>query len=273
VGNNWAAGINENKQAGDIVFMTGDFNCGTGTPAMNILKGQLPVAVDGGIDQILSDRGQKQKGDTNGGRDLYPSDHPFIKGSFAVSGNGGSVSTRRRRNPTTSSQFGATFSNCEASSGWPNLKSGVTCGRCSALVSTGPYGGRCDRFCESLGHRCVAAAEEKENNCQIKYSADCAQAITGTSDMLCACERGSTPGQSGCRDGNRQCPQWAQAGECTRNPNYMLANCRCACSGGGSTTSSCRDSSTSCTYWANNGECTKNPRYMNANCKKSCKVC
>merc|ERR1712176_736515 len=42
VGNNWVAGINENKRSGDIVFMTGDFNCWRGTPAMNIVQGKLP---------------------------------------------------------------------------------------------------------------------------------------------------------------------------------------------------------------------------------------
>jgi len=48
LGNNWADGINANKQAGDIVFMTGDFNCGSGSTAMNIIRGVLPGGIDGG---------------------------------------------------------------------------------------------------------------------------------------------------------------------------------------------------------------------------------
>jgi len=86
VGNNWLSGVNENRQSGDTVVFTGDFNCGTGSPAMNILKGQLTVAYDGGIDQILSDKGHKTSSGT-GRREGSPSDHPLIKGSFTVSGS------------------------------------------------------------------------------------------------------------------------------------------------------------------------------------------
>merc|ERR1712217_549922 len=80
----------------------------------------------------------------------------------------------------------------------------------------------------------------------------------------------TTGGQSGCQDANGQCSYWAQNGECTRNPNYMLANCRCACNAGGSPTNSrrrrrdpttggqpgCQDANGQCAYWAQNGECT-----------------
>merc|ERR1712228_733070 len=183
VGNNWLGGVNENKQAGDTVFMTGDFNCGTGTPAMNILKGQLRVAVDGGIDQILSDQGNKNSG---GKREGSPSDHPLIKGSFTVKNNGGGGSPRRRRRASTGGQ-----------------------------------------------------------------------------------------GSGSCQDGNGQCSYWASTGECTRNPQYMRANCKKSCnacsgSGGTSTGSSCNDSNNQCTYWASTGECARNPQYMKVNCKKSC---
>lgn len=32
-----------------------------------------------------------------------------------------------------------------------------------------------------------------------------------------------------CEDSNGRCPAWADSGECTRNPNYMLANCQLSC--------------------------------------------
>lgn len=70
---------------------------------------------------------------------------------------------------------------------WPSLDNGVTCSGCTALVLTAEYGGRCDRYCESFGHRCVEAAEEVDETCAVKYSSPCSVAISGTSDMLCTC--------------------------------------------------------------------------------------
>merc|ERR1712039_212606 len=106
-------GINENRRSGDVVFMTGDYNCGTGTPAMNLLKGRLGVAYDGGIDQILSDSAQKAEGG-NGRREGSPSDHPLIKGAFNVNGGGSSSTPRRRRTPTGGGccRFGSDCGNC-----------------------------------------------------------------------------------------------------------------------------------------------------------------
>ena len=85
---------------------------------------------------------------------------------------------------------------CAGFSQWPNVASGVTCNRCTALVKTAPYGGRCDAYCQSFGHRCVEAAEEQNNNCEVKYRASCSQAITGTSDMLCACQGSAAAGNT-----------------------------------------------------------------------------
>jgi len=70
---------------------------------------------------------------------------------------------------------------------------GVTCGSCRALVSTAPYGGRCDKYCESFGHACVEAAEESDESCSVKYSARCEQVIHDTSDMLCTCQSPTAP--------------------------------------------------------------------------------
>ncbi|CAJ1354120.1 unnamed protein product [Effrenium voratum] len=76
---------------------------------------------------------------------------------------------------------------CAAFGEWPQLD-GVSCGGCQALVETATYN-RCDEYCESFGHRCVAAAEELDETCQVKETFGCDEAILGTSDMLCTCER------------------------------------------------------------------------------------
>jgi len=76
---------------------------------------------------------------------------------------------------------------CASFDAWPDVDGGVTCGSCRALVLTAPYGGRCDQYCESFGHVCVEAAEEQNENCDVKHSVPCSRHISGTSDMLCTC--------------------------------------------------------------------------------------
>jgi len=84
---------------------------------------------------------------------------------------------------------------CAAFGSWPDVDGGVTCFDCTALVLTGPYGGRCDRYCESIpGHTCVAAAEELGETCQVLESKRCDEEIKDTSDMLCTCKLGHTGG-------------------------------------------------------------------------------
>merc|ERR1712190_657730 len=158
---------------------------------MNILQGQLSKSVDGGIDFILTDRGSVISG---GRQEGSPSDHPLIKGAFRVSG-GSSGRTPRRRRTAVAPQFRSGTTNCATTSSWPNLKNGVRCGACAALVRTCPYGGRCDSYCASLGHVCVSAAEEQNDDCAVKSRMRCNQAIRDTSDMLCACKRGSVAEQ------------------------------------------------------------------------------
>ncbi|CAJ1367611.1 unnamed protein product [Effrenium voratum] len=81
---------------------------------------------------------------------------------------------------------------CSPFASWPSLDA-VTCSDCMALVQAEPFGGRCDRYCESFGHVCVLAAEEQEENCEIKYEKACNEAITGTSDILCRCVKPDAP--------------------------------------------------------------------------------
>lgn len=45
--------------------------------------------------------------------------------------------------------------------------------------------------------------------------------------LLLVCARLST--SQPCADDNNDCPQWASAGECQRNPDYMNSNCRKSC--------------------------------------------
>eukprot|EP00435_Cladocopium_sp_Y103_P061611 s423_g23.t1 len=84
---------------------------------------------------------------------------------------------------------------CKNMKQWPDVDNGVTCGDCMALILADKYGGRCDRYCESFGQVCIMAAEEQEENCEVKYEVPCDQAITGTSDILCKCGKRNAPPQ------------------------------------------------------------------------------
>jgi len=75
---------------------------------------------------------------------------------------------------------------CSSFDAWPDVDV-ITCNGCTALVLTAPYGGRCDTYCESFGHVCVAAAEEDNENCQVKYTVGCDVEVASTTDMLCTC--------------------------------------------------------------------------------------
>jgi len=77
---------------------------------------------------------------------------------------------------------------CDPYQEWPDVVNGVTCEQCTALVRTAGYRGRCDTYCASFGHICVAAAEEKDNDCQVREKKQCDEEIRGTSDMLCSCQ-------------------------------------------------------------------------------------
>lgn len=78
---------------------------------------------------------------------------------------------------------------CAPFSQWPDIDGGVACNDCTALVLTAPYGNSCDTYCQSFGHVCAAAAEEVNEDCAVKYSAQCDEVISDTSDMLCTCLR------------------------------------------------------------------------------------
>lgn len=64
-----------------------------------------------------------------------------------------------------------------------------------------------------------------------------------------------------------ECVLWAQQGECTKNPEYMLANCLQACN---DHPLDDKGEPEQCAGWAAQGECTRNPKYMMHECPKSC---
>ena len=69
---------------------------------------------------------------------------------------------------------------------------------------------------------------------------------------------------------SRHCATWASMGECQKNPDWMLKNCRISCN---ECENKCSDHNQHCAAWAGRGECGKNPHYMNVYCAKSCQKC
>ncbi|KAK3606326.1 hypothetical protein CHS0354_041961 [Potamilus streckersoni] len=70
-----------------------------------------------------------------------------------------------------------------------------------------------------------------------------------------------------------QCKSWAQAGECDKNPAWMVPNCQRSC--GKCSLSGCINlyNDIDCDTWAASNECDKNPLWMIPNCRKSCRAC
>ena len=67
-------------------------------------------------------------------------------------------------------------------------------------------------------------------------------------------------------DDHENCLSWSEAGECAKNPSFMLSHCGHACwSGRGMI-----DEEARCMEWAENAECTKNPAYMELKCSNAC---
>ncbi|KAK6644309.1 hypothetical protein RUM43_000576 [Polyplax serrata] len=73
-----------------------------------------------------------------------------------------------------------------------------------------------------------------------------------------------------CEDNHRFCSYWSRRGECSKNPNWMLANCKKSCN---QCAKKCNNYNKDCEFWAKIGECTKNPSYMTIYCAQSCNTC
>jgi len=77
-----------------------------------------------------------------------------------------------------------------------------------------------------------------------------------------------------CTDHNSFCPEWANLGECKKNPQYMNLYCKKSCKKCQS--EPCKDEKDDCPYWANTKKYCKSSSYKNfmeLRCKKSCKLC
>lgn len=80
-------------------------------------------------------------------------------------------------------------------------------------------------------------------------------------------------GDEFCYDSHSRCFQWAEDGECGKNPSYMMVNCRLACGQCTAGADECVDHDRNCKLWASEGECEVNPGYMLVNCALSCEQC
>ncbi|CAE7559265.1 unnamed protein product [Symbiodinium sp. CCMP2592] len=135
------------------------------------------------------------------GCDKAGSDHCAVSGDIILTPRGttGVPSTTRVGGQTsttiTTTRLSAQLS-CADFGTWPDIDE-VTCGNCTALVLTDPHGGRCQTFCSSFGHVCVAAAEEVDEGCEVQEQKSCDEQISGTSDMLCTCVLPTEPGTTG----------------------------------------------------------------------------
>lgn len=77
-------------------------------------------------------------------------------------------------------------------------------------------------------------------------------------------------GDESCYDNHSSCHEWAKAGECGKNPDYMLSHCRLSCE---ECMVRCADLNRNCKKWAEEGECEINTEWMLENCPESCEQC
>jgi len=86
LGQRYLGGVNGNKQPGDKVVFTGDFNCPSNTAAISIVSGAYQNAATGdsysGADHIFTDNGVKVQWE--GHRNGSPSDHSLLKAVLGV---------------------------------------------------------------------------------------------------------------------------------------------------------------------------------------------
>jgi len=75
-----------------------------------------------------------------------------------------------------------------------------------------------------------------------------------------------------CGDKHEKCEQWAKAGDCSKEEQYMNVICPMACKRCKAT---CMDENSQCKSWAEKGDCNEPTLadYMRLRCRKSCKIC
>ena len=81
LGENWWGAVTDNIVPGDMLVYTGDFNCGAGSAAVNVLDDAagLNLVANGGIDMIFTNGAEAASWRSVNG---YPSDHPLVAASF-----------------------------------------------------------------------------------------------------------------------------------------------------------------------------------------------
>lgn len=115
----------------------------------------------------------------------------------------------------------------------------------------------------------AAAASTREATLAVKKIAEAAEAAAPVTEATT------------CKDTHARCIDWATAGECSKNEQYMTRSCprSCGiCSGSPAApaaaepTAQLVDHNKSCKQWAMAGECTKNHDYMAKACAHSCQA-
>ncbi|EOD07184.1 hypothetical protein EMIHUDRAFT_198514 [Emiliania huxleyi CCMP1516] len=89
LGDNWMRAVADNIAPDDFLVYTGDFNCGAGSAAINVLDGAaggpLKLVANGGIDMIFTNGADAASWRSVNG---YPSDHPLVAATFEASAMG-----------------------------------------------------------------------------------------------------------------------------------------------------------------------------------------
>ncbi|XP_033760032.1 zinc metalloproteinase nas-15-like [Pecten maximus] len=172
---------------------------------------------------------------------------------------------------------------CVVNEDWMEINCKSTCGMCSnnntvATKNCGNVhtnGTQCEIWARK--GECQVNREWMYNNCRGACRL-CDKPMPPNTDKPLRDEttnRDQDDDPQGCRDkhNTRECLKWASSGECSRNPDWMVPNCRKSCN-------RCNDGSCKnlyddkkCRVWAADGECMKNPKWMPFNCEKACGGC
>jgi len=172
-------------RSGDVVIVTGDWNCGFGDVALSQVKATLPShGVKHGIDMILTNVPA-----SGGAHNGQPSDHPLIKAEVNVGGTsggdssgggggGGSGGGAGTRCPNTMACNGNECFTCKARAEWVHGNLGVSQeeadrrikgefpNECASCVSAGGNGGS-DPKCFDLESHCNSW--QQSGYCQGQY--------------------------------------------------------------------------------------------------------
>ena len=202
------------------------------------------------------------------------------------------------KHDTSKCSYWAKKGECEKNAAWmiPNCK--LSCGECIPRMAMDPIGcreenkncpgwaarGECKKnpsymliHCRKSCNECDTCQDDNDNcagwakigeceknpyymnvHCQ-RSCGMCENKMAAVSDPVFADEK--------CDDDNVHCKDWADKGECTKNPHFMEVACSETCH-----TCNCTDNNASCGTWSRAGQCASN-NWMHINCRKSCHLC